>query len=163
MVPIHIPISSLHTGLSTPDITATTKKLQNNLTRFRTPPPTYYKLKDKKEEILSIGADPEEFCKLGILIDKESTEFKKEESEDELNTAKENVQNIKFLLQIFSLPFFEEVDTFFIEIIQRQNSRGFGGGNIRALAQSIIEYQKETWERKISGLQQPTKKISRTM
>ena len=50
-----------------------------------------------------------------------------------------------FLLQIFSFPLFE-VDTFFLEIIQRQNSRGFGGGNIRALAQSIIEFQRECEE-----------------
>ena len=41
-----------------------------------------------------------------------------------------------YLLQIFSKPIFEE-DTFFLEVIQRQGSRGFGSGNIKALALSI--------------------------
>ena len=41
-----------------------------------------------------------------------------------------------YLLQIFSKPIFED-DTFFLEVIQRQGSRGFGSGNIKALALSI--------------------------
>ena len=41
-----------------------------------------------------------------------------------------------YLLQIFSKPIFE-VDTFFLEVIQRQGSRGFGSGNIKALAMSM--------------------------
>ena len=41
-----------------------------------------------------------------------------------------------YLLQIFSKPLFED-DTFFLEVIQRQGSRGFGSGNIKALALSM--------------------------
>ena len=65
--------------------------------------------------------------------------------------------------QIFSFPLFG-VDTFFLEIIQRQNSRGFGGGNIRALAQSIIEFQRERDEMvnkiSVNPSHQPLKKSS---
>ena len=46
--------------------------------------------------------------------------------------------NSLYILQIFSHPLFIK-DTFFLEAIQRHGSRGFGAGNIRALAQSIIE------------------------
>ena len=47
-------------------------------------------------------------------------------------------ENSLYILQIFSHPLFIK-DTFFLEAIQRHGSRGFGAGNIRALAQSIIE------------------------
>jgi len=57
---------------------------------------------------------------LGILIDKEE--------EDTIE---------KFLLQIFSKPIFS-VDTFFMEVIQRRGAKGFGSGNIKALALSIV-------------------------
>ena len=61
--------------------------------------------------------------KLGILIDRESLE------------------DDAFLLQIFTKPVFEK-DTFFMEIIQRMGATGFGAGNIRALALSIIEMER---------------------
>ena len=50
-----------------------------------------------------------------------------------------------FLLQIFTKPVFE-VDTFFMEIIQRKGAQGFGAGNIRALALSIIEMERRRVE-----------------
>ena len=43
----------------------------------------------------------------------------------------------KFLLQIFSKPIFS-MDTFFMEVIQRKGAKGFGSGNIKALALSIV-------------------------
>ena len=57
---------------------------------------------------------------LGILIDKEEEEMVE-----------------KFLLQIFSKPIFS-MDTFFMEVIQRKGAKGFGSGNIKALALSIV-------------------------
>ncbi len=42
----------------------------------------------------------------------------------------------RFLLQIFTLPIFDE-ETFFLEIIQRKGALGFGEGNVTALALSI--------------------------
>ena len=47
----------------------------------------------------------------------------------------------KFLLQIFTKPTFD-VDTFFMEVIQRKGAKGFGSGNIKALAQSIVMENK---------------------
>ena len=46
----------------------------------------------------------------------------------------------RFLLQIFTLPIFEQ-ETFFLEMVQRQGARGFGSGNVTALARSIEEEQ----------------------
>ena len=52
-----------------------------------------------------------------------------------------------YLLQIFSKPIFEE-DTFFLEVIQRLGSRGFGSGNIKALAMSIALEKNKNREEK---------------
>ena len=123
-----------HIGLSTDNITSTINILNRNGAAFRKPPPTYYKLEGKTEEITSIGADVIEFSNLGILIDKEETEVRPDRPV-KMFTVDDDEEQV-FLLQIFSFPLFG-VDTFFLEVIQRQNSRGFGGGNIRALAQSI--------------------------
>ena len=48
-------------------------------------------------------------------------------------------------MQIFSEPLFEE-DTFFMEVLERRGARGFGQGNITALARSIIEDQRQRQE-----------------
>ena len=88
--------------------------------RFRQPPPTYYTLEGKAGQIEGIGGQPDVFARLGILIDPEVVE-------DE-----EGV-----ILQIFTFPMFTE-NTFFMEVIERQGAgRGFGAGNILALALSI--------------------------
>ena len=72
----------------------------------------------KREEFKASEFDYEKCKQLGILIDKE------EDSEG------------KFLLQIFTQPVFD-CDTFFMEVIQRRGAKGFGAGNIKALALSI--------------------------
>ena len=43
-------------------------------------------------------------------------------------------------MQIFSDPIFKE-NTFFMEVIQRSGAKGFGAGNITALAKSIALQQ----------------------
>ena len=48
-------------------------------------------------------------------------------------------------MQIFSEPLFQE-DTFFMEVLERQGARGFGQGNITALARSIIADQRQRRE-----------------
>ena len=57
-----------------------------------------------------------------------------------------------FLIQIFTKPVFgPEQDTFFLEILERRGARGFGSGNITALAQSILLYQQQmkvNWDTK---------------
>ena len=137
-----------HIGLATLDISETVAELNRRGTKFRRPPPTYYKLTDKQEDILTTGHNLDTFRRLGILIDREQTE----QTSNSFILGEEEEQN-SFLLQIFSFPLFE-TETFFLELIQRENSRGFGGGNIRALAQSIIEWERER-EKLVSSLAQP--------
>ena len=48
-------------------------------------------------------------------------------------------------MQVFSEPLFAE-DTFFMEVLERRGARGFGQGNITALARSIIEDQRQRRE-----------------
>jgi 4-hydroxyphenylpyruvate dioxygenase len=55
----------------------------------------------------------------------------------------------KYLLQIFAKDFAQLFDNpnggpFFLEIIQRKGDRGFGGGNFRALFESIERNQVQT-------------------
>ena len=127
--------------------------------KFRKPPPTYYTLEGKVEEIKASGEDPATLQELGILVDAEYKEpknkfqiFEEDDEDDEDN----------FLLQIFSYPVFE-ANTFFMEIIQRKGAIGFGGGNIRALAQSIIELQKQHQERIIQTKQNLSRAPSKTI
>ena len=149
-----------HIGLSTDDIRSTVSILNGNGAEFRKPPSTYYKLEDKKQEILSVGGDPAEFGKLGILIDKECAEHENMPGNKMFSLFLEETNDV-FLLQIFSFPLFG-TDTFFLEVIQRENSRGFGGGNIRALAQSIVEFQREKDQLIASLMSQPTKQLAKT-
>ena len=67
--------------------------------------------------------------RLGILIDPEA----------DLETG--SSAGARFLLQIFSLPIFKE-ETFFLEVVERQGARGFGAGNVTALAKSIEQERK---------------------
>jgi len=124
-----------HIGLSTDRLASCVADLTQAGAQFRKPPPTYYKLEGKVQEILDVGEDPEIFKNLGILIDPEPTEANFFVDEPSQN----------YILQLFSYPIFEQ-NTFFLEVIHRQGSRGFGAGNIRALAQSIIELEKQRQE-----------------
>ena len=138
-----------HIGLATADIARTVQLLAGAGARFRKPPPTYYRLESKREEIASVGASPDTFAQLGILIDRDpagdtSTSTSHEGGQGKMFSVEpDQDQESVFILQLFSFPLFGPTDTFFLEIIQRHNSRGFGGGNIRALAESIIEWQRQ--------------------
>merc|ERR1719167_131987 len=107
----------------------TIRKLRKAGAMFRDPPPTYYCIKDKMEQIRAVTHQPWEFKELGILID---TELDSLQQEGDRATMED------FILQIFTQPIFTQ-NTFFMEVIHRSGkSRGFGAGNIRALALSII-------------------------
>ena len=43
---------------------------------------------------------------------------------------------LRYLYQIFTKPVFDS-NTFFFELIQRDNARGFGAGNISALWRAV--------------------------
>lgn len=94
--------------------------------QFRRPPPTYYQLPEKTKEIVGAGGDIDTYSDLGLLLDSEA-----------------DVGEGKYLIQIFTKPMFGDEDTFFLEVLERRGARGFGAGNITALAKSIILYNKQ--------------------
>jgi 4-hydroxyphenylpyruvate dioxygenase len=123
-----------HVGLTTSAMLDSVRQLAARGVAFRKPPPTYYRFESKYTEILDIGADPDQFAEHGILIDKDILEND--------GGGGGGQGGGSYILQIFVRPLFH-ADTFFMELIQREGSRGFGAGNIRALAHSIIEFQKQ--------------------
>ena len=106
---------------------------------FRKPPPAYYTLDYKRKEILELHESLSNFQSLGLLIDTE-VDFCNNDDEDNRTkiTKDKNV-----LIQVFTKPIFKE-NTFFLEILERRGARGFGAGNITALAKSIILQGKTT-------------------
>ena len=106
---------------------------------FRKPPPAYYTLDYKRREILELNESVYNFQSLGLLIDTE-VDFCNSDNEDK-RTKKTKEKNV--LIQVFTKPIFKE-NTFFLEILERRGARGFGAGNITALAKSIILQEKTT-------------------
>ena len=88
----------------------------------------------KVREILEAGEDLDLWSQLGLLLDAEADFDNKSQS--------------RYLMQIFTKPVFGPQDTFFLEVLERRGAQGFGAGNITALAQSIILYQKQLMQRK---------------
>lgn len=82
--------------------------------------------------IKSVGEDVNVLRKYGILLDNEADVFDSLE-----NSATEE----RYLMQIFTYPVFQR-DTFFLEVIQRKGARGFGVGNVTALARSVNAYNQ---------------------
>jgi len=128
-----------HIGLCSNNIVSTVREMTKSGAQFRNPPPTYYTLPGKMKEISEIENDPDTFKSLGILIDKEANcaEDVKEACDDTEVSEKSDAVEESYLLQTFTKPLFEK-ETFFLEVIQRRGARGFGTGNILALAQSIM-------------------------
>ena len=60
-----------HIGMTTPSLPGSMARLVGAGAEFRQPPPTYYRLPGKREQILAAGGDPETWARLGILIDQE--------------------------------------------------------------------------------------------
>ncbi len=80
---------------------------------------------------MSANEDIEKFKSLGLLLD----------SEADVAAGKGNQD--RFLIQIFTQPLFPPShNTFFLEILERRGARGFGAGNITALAKSIVLQQQ---------------------
>ncbi|XP_043201473.1 4-hydroxyphenylpyruvate dioxygenase-like protein [Amphibalanus amphitrite] len=120
-----------HIGLHTDDIVSRVAGMTSRGVNFRRPPPAYYTQTGKGAEIAAAGITGEElsrFRQLGLLLDSEA--------DSDTDTGD------RYLMQIFSEPLFEE-DTFFMEVLERRGARGFGQGNITALARSIIEDQRQ--------------------
>ena len=120
-----------HAAISTRDIISTVTGLRECGVAFMDTPDTYYDLMPQRlidSGVNSIDEDIEALRKLGILVDGKADR--------------------QYLLQIFlqeaaGLYRDEEAGPFFFEIIQRKGDRGFGGGNFRALFESIELAEKQ--------------------
>jgi len=127
-----------HIGLSTSNVAETVQIMTESGAQFRNPPPTYYKLESKVKEITEAGENIEQCAKLGLLFDTEA----------DFDHQKQQQKSPSLLVQVFTKPVFgPKQDTFFLEVLERRGAKGFGAGNINALAQSIILYQQELEKR----------------
>lgn len=106
-----------HIALHSQDIIKSIQALEANGVGFVSAPGSYYDM--LPDRIGSISEDMAALREVNVLVDRDEWGY---------------------LLQIFSLPV-ESRPTLFIEIIQRRNARGFGGGNIQALFRALEREQ----------------------
>jgi 4-hydroxyphenylpyruvate dioxygenase len=106
-----------HLALQTRNIVESVSLLREHNVEFLKIPSVYYDTVESR--VGSVGEDLARLRDLGILVD-----------HDEWGR----------LLQIFARPS-QDRPTLFFEIIERRGARGFGGGNIRALFESIEREQ----------------------
>jgi 4-hydroxyphenylpyruvate dioxygenase len=102
-----------HLALLTDNIIATVQALRESGIDFLYTPDTYYEALEHR--VGTIEEDIDELREQHILIDRDEWGY---------------------LLQIFSKPV-QSRPTFFIELIQRKDARGFGSGNIKALFEAV--------------------------
>jgi 4-hydroxyphenylpyruvate dioxygenase len=109
-----------HIALLSDDIVQTMRALRSNGIDFLYTPDTYYeKLEERVGTLDALDIDKKSLRELGILVD-----------QDKCGT----------MFQVFSKPLHGRPTTF-MEIIQRNGARGFGGGNIKALFEAIEREQ----------------------
>ena len=106
-----------HIAILTDDIIKSITALRENGVDFLDVPGNYYD--DLESRIGKIDEDMDKLKELKILVDRDSDGY---------------------LLQLFTKPI-EDRPTLFIEIIQREGSKGFGQGNFQALFESIEKEQ----------------------
>ena len=109
-----------HLAFSSKDIINSATFLKNQGVKFLEIPQTYYdNIPTALKEILHEKMDS--IQKLNILVDLEKQGY---------------------LLQMFTRPL-QNLPTLFIEIIQRENSTGFGSNNIKALYEAVEKDQRK--------------------
>jgi 4-hydroxyphenylpyruvate dioxygenase len=119
-----------HAAIGVRDIVSAVRGLKERGVHFMPTPGTYYDMMQERLTATGVGSidEPVDLLReLEILIDGEGPR--------------------KYLLQIFlqdSAGLYHERDAgpFFYEVIQRKGSQGFGGGNFRALFESIERQHK---------------------
>lgn len=119
-----------HAALAVKDILSSVRAMRDRGVKFMPTPGSYYDMLPKRLETLGvkhIDENIDELRDLEILVDGEGEG--------------------KYLLQIFLKESAgthgdPEAGPFFYEIIQRKGDRGFGGGNFRALFESIERAHK---------------------
>jgi len=102
-----------HIAMATGDIIATVSSLKARGIEFLRVPDAYYDILPGRVGEIKESLDA--IRELGILVDRDDEGY---------------------LLQVFSRPI-QDRPTAFIEVIQRQGSRGFGKGNFKALFEAI--------------------------
>lgn len=118
-----------HVALSVRDIVSSVKIMRARGIEFMPTPPSYY-------DVL-----PERLAKIGVQKIDEPIETLRE-----LEILVDGERERSYLLQIFlkdsaGLYHEKEAGPFFYEIIQRKGDKGFGGGNFKALFESIERQQ----------------------
>ena len=106
-----------HIAMLSDNIIGSITALRENGVDFLDVPDNYYD--DLESRIGKIDEDMDKLKELKILVDRDSDGY---------------------LLQLFTKPI-EDRPTLFIEIIQREGSKGFGQGNFQALFESIEKEQ----------------------
>jgi 4-hydroxyphenylpyruvate dioxygenase len=106
-----------HIALRTDDIVATVAAMQARGVEFLRVPDTYYE--EVRDRIPEVAEEVEALRHCGILVDADDDGY---------------------LLQIFTKPL-QDRPTFFLEVIERHGSQGFGAGNFKALFESIEREQ----------------------
>jgi 4-hydroxyphenylpyruvate dioxygenase len=106
-----------HIAFSSDDIVQTVETLRSAGTDFLVPPSSYYetlvaRIGQIEEDVLTLK-------RFNILVDRDPWGY---------------------LMQIFTKPI-QGLPTLFLEIIQRHDARGFGGGNIKALFEAVEREQ----------------------
>jgi 4-hydroxyphenylpyruvate dioxygenase len=107
-----------HVALHTQDVIRTIHALQFNGVEFVSSPASYYDM--LPERVGKIDESIQALKEISVLVDSDEWGY---------------------LLQIFSRPM-QSRPTFFMEIIQRHDARGFGGGNIQALFKALEREQE---------------------
>lgn len=108
-----------HIAFSSDDIIHSVRTLRSAGNEFLTPPATYYEM--LKKRIGEISESLNDLRENNVLVDRDQWGY---------------------LMQIFTKPV-ESRPTLFLEIIQRKQARGFGGGNIRALFEAVEREQAQ--------------------
>ena len=106
-----------HIAFSSQNILHSISSLRNAGNEFLSPPGTYYETLRKR--VGEIEEDIDTLRDNKVLVDRDRWGY---------------------LMQIFTRPV-ESRPTLFLEVIQRHNARGFGGGNIKALFEAVEQEQ----------------------
>lgn len=119
-----------HVAIVVDDIVTSVREMRKNGIDFMPTPGSYYE------------ALPDRLVKIGVQQIDEPIETLRE-----LEILVDGAGEKSYMLQIFlrdSAGLYKEPEAgpFFYEIIQRKGDRGFGGGNFRALFESIERHQK---------------------
>ena len=102
-----------HIAFGSDDIVRTVETLRGAGTDFLAPPSSYYERLGRR--VGEIREDVSALQRLNILVDRDRWGY---------------------LMQIFTRPI-QGLPTLFLEVIQRHDARGFGGGNIKALFEAV--------------------------